>query len=185
MSKIGRRPIELGKIQVDIKGQEVHYKGSNDQGVHLLPEELSVKIEEGSIFVVRNESCNQKMTRRNFNRVWGLHKALLANKIRGAQTSFERKVIITGLGYKAVVSGKKLVFSLGYSHKIDFELPEGVSVDVDKTGQKLTLKSADNFLVGQVSSNIRALRPTEPYKGTGIKLEDDVIIRKAGKAKSS
>jgi len=94
-------------------------------------------------------------------------------------------VIITGLGFKAVVSGKNLMFSLGYSHKIDFPLPEGVTVDIDKTGQLLTVKSTDKLTTGQVASDIRALRETEPYKGTGIKLEDDIIIRKAGKAKSS
>jgi large subunit ribosomal protein L6 len=185
MSKIGRKAIELGGVQVEIKGQEIRYKGSKDSGVRLLPQELVAKMDNGKLFILANESYAKKIARRDLNRVWGLERALVSNEIRGADKLFERKVIITGLGFKAIVSGKNLLFSLGYSHKIDFPLPEGVTVDIDKTGQLLTVKSTDKLTTGQVASDIRALRETEPYKGTGIKLEDDIIIRKAGKAKSS
>jgi large subunit ribosomal protein L6 len=185
MSKIGRKAIELGGVQVEIKGQEIRYKGSKDSGVRVLPQELVAKMDNGKLFILANESYAKKIARRDLNRVWGLERALVSNEIRGADKLFERKVIITGLGFKAIVSGKNLLFSLGYSHKIDFPLPEGVTVDIDKTGQLLTVKSTDKLTTGQVASDIRALRETEPYKGTGIKLEDDIIIRKAGKAKSS
>ena len=185
MSKIGRKAIELGGVQVEVKGQEIRYKGSKDSGMRVLPQELIAKMDNGKLFILANESYAKKIARRDLNRVWGLERALISNEIRGADKLFERKVIITGLGFKAVVSGKNLMFSLGYSHKIDFPLPEGVTVDIDKTGQLLTVKSTDKLTTGQVASDIRALRETEPYKGTGIKLEDDIIIRKAGKAKSS
>jgi large subunit ribosomal protein L6 len=110
---------------------------------------------------------------------------LLANKVKGVETGFEKKVRIIGLGYKAQLAGKKLNFSLGYSHKIEFPLPEGVEVNVDKTGQQLVFKAADKLLLGNVCDSIRSLRPPEPYKGTGILVGDEVIIRKAGKAKAA
>jgi large subunit ribosomal protein L6 len=122
---------------------------------------------------------------RTINNVWGLHRALLANKIQGAAQGFEKNLEINGLGYKAVPSGRKVVFTLGHSHKIDFELPEGVTLETDKTGQKLSVKSVDKEVLGQVCSLIRALKPPEPYKGTGIKEAGEVITRKAGKTKAA
>ena len=119
------------------------------------------------------------------NRIWGLNRALLANNIQGCQQEFEKAVQINGLGFKAAVSGSKVVFSLGYSHKIDFELPKEVTLEVDKTGQKLMFRSSDKEMLGQVCSKVRALRPPEPYKGTGIKLESETIARKAGKTKAA
>lgn len=179
MSKIGRRPINTKDVQIDIQGHEVHFKGKKSSGVHVLPSEINVE-KAGDTIVLTSEKRSSDV-----NRIWGLNRALLANKIIGAQTGFEQKVIITGLGFKADLLGNKLVFSLGYSHKIDLELPEGITVETDKTKQILTVKGSDKTMVGQVSSHIRSLRPPEPYKGTGIKLENEVLIRKAGKTKSS
>lgn len=185
MSKIGRKPIALDKVQVDVKGQEVHYKGPNSSGIHELPVQLIARVEDGFLLLELKSENDKKLTRRELNRIWGLHRALLSNKIHGANTDFEENIQIVGLGYKAVQSGDKLVFSLGYSHKIDFPLPKGVAVVIDKSGQKLAFKSADKELVGHVCSMVKSLRPPEPYKGTGVKLATDVIARKAGKAKSS
>jgi len=179
MSKIGRKPIALGNVQVDIKGQEVHFKSSKSSGIYALPLELQANVEDKFLTLTPARKS------RDINRVWGLHRALLANQLQGASTGFERKLIINGLGFKAVVSGSKIVFSLGFSHKIDFDLPKEVTAEVDKTGQQLTLKSINKEIVGQVASSIRALRPPEPYKGTGIKTAEEVIVRKAGKTKSS
>ena len=122
---------------------------------------------------------------REVNRIWGLHRALLASKIEGAAKQFERQVKITGLGYKAVVKGKQVEFSLGYSHKINFDIPEGVTIEVDRTGQLVTVKSADKQKMGQVCGEFRLLKPTEPYKGTGVRVTTDIVIRKAGKAKGA
>ncbi len=187
MSKIGRKPIIIDGIQVEVKGQEVHYKGSRDTGVYLLPDELSAHLEDNKLFITAAKKEEQMARKhvRSINRIWGLHRALLAGKIRGAAQEFTKEIQIVGLGYKVVVFGKKLVFSLGYSHKIDFDLPKGVSVDIDRSGQKLTVKSTNKFLVGQVCSEIKSLRRPEPYKGTGIKLSTEEIRRKAGKTKAS
>jgi large subunit ribosomal protein L6 len=180
MSKIGRRPIELGDVKIDVKGAEVHYKGRLNSGVYELPEEL-VPVIDGS--TVRLEPAREKRAR-DFNRIWGLHRALLANAIVGARDGFTKEIVITGLGYKAALAGSKVTFTLGYSHKIDFALPKGVTMEIDKTGQRLQLKSADKQVLGQVCSHIKSLRKTEPYKGTGIKLSTDVVLRKAGKTKA-
>lgn len=178
MSKIGRKPIELHSVKIDVQGQEVHYKGSHAAGVHIVPDQLTINITDKTIQLLA------KRMDRNSKRLWGLHRALLAAKIGGANKLFERQVRITGLGYKAVPSTKAVEFSLGFSHKINFDLPEGVSVETDKSGQIVTVKSANKELLGQVCGKFRLLKPTEPYKGTGIQVEGDVIIRKAGKAKA-
>ena len=106
---------------------------------------------------------------------------LLANELEGSEKGFSQKILISGLGYKGILKGKKITFSLGYSHKIDFDIPEGISVEIDKTGQKITVSGVDKQKVGFVCSQIRALRPVEPYKGRGIKLENEVVHRKGGK----
>jgi len=185
MSKIGRMPIDLGDTKVEIKGQEVHYSGKKASDVYVLPADLEVRIEDKQLFVQPNKDAKSKLRPRELNRIWGLHRALLANALKGSQEEFEKKLKITGLGYKAAVSGKNVVFNLGYSHKKEFELPSDVSLEVDRTGQLLTLRSKDKMLVGQVCSKIKQLRMPEPYKGTGIQLTTEVIARKAGKAKSS
>jgi len=182
MSKIGRKPIDISKLQVEVKDGVVHYKGGKQSGVYELPVELVARVEDGKLYLSPTEAAASK---REINRIWGMHRALLANALGGAVKDFEKAVEIKGLGYKAVKSGKKLVLTLGYSHKIDFDMPEGVSVDIDKTGQALTFKSPNKELVGLVCSRLRALRAPEPYKGTGIRLADEVIARKAGKAKSA
>lgn len=181
MSKIGRKAIDIGNVQVDIKGQEVHYKGKKASGVHVLPQGLTAKLEDKKLYISEEE----KSSNRSLNRVWGLHRALIANAIKGADVGFEKQVQINGLGFKAALAGNKIVFSLGYSHKIDFDLPKEVSLEIDKTGQLLTFKSANKELLGHVCSVVKALRPPEPYKGTGIKLANEVIARKAGKTKAA
>ena len=183
MSKMGRKPIEIGNVQVEVKGQEVHFKGKKVSGVHVLPEGLSVEISDKQMVVLPHGGMSNAS--RDIKRDWGLHRALLANKIKGSDAPFEKEVIINGLGYKAVAAGQKVTFSLGYSHKIDFELPKEVTLEIDKTGQKLIFKSSSKELVGHICSMVKELRPPEPYKGTGIKLATDVIVRKAGKTKAS
>lgn len=184
MSKIGRRPIDLGNVQVDVKDNEIQYKGGKQSGVYTLPPSLKANVEGKKLFLTVNKEASARSQLRDVNRVWGLHRALLANAISGADREFEKKLEINGLGYKAVLSGDKVTFSLGYSHKIDFTLPKGVSLEVDKSGQKLTFKSSFKDLLGLVCSKVRAFRPPEPYKGTGIKLADETIVRKAGKTKA-
>jgi large subunit ribosomal protein L6 len=179
MSKIGRRLIPLSSAKVEIKDGKIFIDGPKAKFTHELPKAIEASIDDGSLALsIKDDTRENRM-------LWGLHRALLANKVKGAETGFEKNVKIVGLGYKAQLSGRKLNFSLGYSHKIDYELPEGVDVDVDRTGQKLTFKSTDKVILGEACASVRALRPPEPYKGTGIFVADEVIIRKAGKTKGA
>jgi large subunit ribosomal protein L6 len=178
MSKIGRKPIALGGVTVEVKGQEIHYKGKKASGVYTLDKLLTAEIKGKELYITPARVTGDT------NRLWGLHRALLNNKIQGADTGFKKQLRINGLGFKAAVTGSKIQFTLGYSHKIDFDLPKNVTAEVDKTGQLMTFDSVDKHMLGQVCSDVRALRPPEPYKGTGIQYIDETILRKAGKAKA-
>lgn len=182
MSKIGRKPIDIGSAKVEIKGREIQYSGKKGSGVFVLPEGMTATL--NGIALALHFDKNVKDAS-DANRIWGLNRALLANKIKGCQQEFDKVLIINGLGFKATTSGNKVIFSLGFSHKIDFDLPKEVTLEVDKTGQRLTFRSSDKELLGSVCSKVRALRPPEPYKGTGIKVETEVIARKAGKTKAA
>ncbi len=184
MSKIGRKPIDLNGVTVDIQNNDIHYKGKKNSGTYHLPVVLKADVVDGKLHLQVNKSAPVKELK-TANRVWGLNRALLANTLKGANQDFEKKLEINGLGFKAALSGSKIVFTLGFSHKIDFELPKEVVFEVDKTGQKLLFKSPNRELLGLVCSKIRALRPPEPYKGTGIKYSNEVIVRKAGKTKAA
>lgn len=179
MSKIGRMPIPLAGATVRVEGQRVYVEGPKAKFEHELPREIIINVDASEVRLTIKEDNRQ-------NRMnWGLHRALLANKIVGVAKGFEQKLIINGLGFKAVMNGNKVTFSLGYTHKIDVELPAGVALEIDKSGQHLLFKSADRFVLGNICDAVRSLRPPEPYKGTGIIREGEVIFRKAGKTKSS
>jgi large subunit ribosomal protein L6 len=179
MSKIGRKPIDIGNAVVEIKGHTIHFKGKRSAGVHELPPFLEAKLDNKKLTLLLRDGD------RSHNNFWGLHRALLANELRGAELGFEKQLQIIGLGFKAVVMGNKVELNLGYSHKVTYVLPKDVTVETDKTGQLLTVKSTDKELVGHVCNVIRSFRVPEPYKGTGIKLTTEVIARKAGKTKSA
>ncbi len=179
MSKIGRMPIAITSAKITVNGSKILINGSNAKFEHDLPDAVKVDIADNKmrLSIVSDTRENRVL--------WGLHRALLANKIKGVEKGFEQKLIIVGLGFKAVQAGSKLTLSLGYTHKIDYTLPVGVSVEVDKTGQTLVLKSADKFLLGNAADAIRSFRPPEPYKGTGVMREGEIVRRKAGKTKST
>lgn len=175
MSKIGRRPISFSTAKITVEKDNVLISGAKAKFEHKLPAELEAKVDKNTVTLVAKKSS------RDTNMIWGLHRALLSNKIHGAEKTFDQVVKIVGLGYKAQLAGKKLTFSLGYSHKVEYTLPEGVSVVIDKTGQILTFSSSDKLLLGDACDTVKRFRLPEPYKGTGIMRENDVIIRKAGK----
>jgi large subunit ribosomal protein L6 len=179
MSKIGRKAIPFTSAKIEVNGNSVKISGGKAKFEHELPECLSLVV-DGKICKLTLKDDARK------NRIlWGMHRATIANKIKGVEAGFEKKIQIVGLGFKAQLAGKKMVFTLGYTHKIELDLPDGVTVDIDKTGQNLVVKSADKFVLGNVCDAIRSFRPPEPYKGTGIIREGDVIVRKAGKTKSA
>ena len=181
MSKIGRKPIDIGATNVEVSGQTVRYKGSKGSGVYELPDFITVALDDKKLkLTVPKEKLN-----RETNDTWGMHRALLANAIIGADKGFEKQLKIIGLGYKAALAGNKIVLTLGFSHKIDVPLPKEVSLEIDKTGQLLTFKSHDRALLGEICDQIRALRPPEPYKGTGVRYANEEVARKAGKAKAA
>lgn len=178
MSKVGRRSISTANVSVDIDGQNIKYKGPQAEGTHVLPDCLKATLENDQLTIGLKNPEDKKN-----NSFWGLHRALLFNEISGSREKFKKEVKIVGLGFKGILQGQEIVFSLGYSHKINFALPKNVSVEIDKTGQNIIISSFDKFLAGDVAQKIRALRTPEPYKGTGIRFADQVIIRKAGKTK--
>lgn len=181
MSKIGRKPIALGEVQVGVQDHTIMYKGKNASGTYELPDYMVASV-VGKFLKL---DIPQKNRNRESNKFWGLHRALLANAIHGADAGFTKQIQINGLGFKAAVVGSKIIFTIGYSHKIELPLPKEVTLVVDKTGQLLTFKSFDKWLLGEVCDKVRSLRPPEPYKGTGIKYMTEVIVRKAGKTKAA
>lgn len=183
MSKIGRKYINTEGVQVEIKPDGIHYSGKYASGVHILPAELQISIPGAHQLAVGVGDIPYEDLSIKVKQLWGLHRALLASAIRGAAAPFERALEIKGLGFKAILRGTTLEFSLGYSHKKTFELPAGITASVDKTGQKILLTGANKELLGLVASKIRAFRKPEPYKGTGIAYAGEKIRRKAGKTK--
>jgi large subunit ribosomal protein L6 len=182
MSKVGRRPIDFGAVHIEIKESAVHFKGANGSGIYTLPKDLAAEITDNKLQLSLADSS--AVLNKDNKMVLGLHRARLANAISGANKKFEKILKINGLGFKVVKKAdRELQFALGFSHKIDFNLPSGIDFEIDKTGQLLTMRSADKELLGQVCSEIRALREPEPYKGTGIQYLNETILRKAGKAK--
>ena len=181
MSKIGRKPISLGDVQVQLQDRTVTYKGKKASGTHELPDFIMATVEDKSLKL----DVPEKLRNRDTNRFWGLHRALLANAIQGAEAGFSKQMQINGLGFKAALSGSKVVFTIGYTHKIDLVLPKDVTLEIDKTGQLLTFKSPDRRMLGEICDKVRSFRPPEPYKGTGIKYVTEVIVRKAGKTKAT
>jgi large subunit ribosomal protein L6 len=179
MSKIGKKAITITSAKVQIQGNLITISGPKGSFKHELPQGLSASL-DGKNFFVTSEKKDRKD-----RVVWGTHRALLANKIKGVETGFEQKITIVGLGFKAQIAGQKLTLTLGYTHKIDYTMPKEVSIEIDKTGQLLTLRSNDKFMLGNVCDAIRSFRPPEPYKGTGVIREGEVIVRKAGKTKAT
>ncbi len=174
MSRIGKRPIALPKnVTVAVDGGEVTVKGPKGQLKRTLHPAVAVVVEDGNIKVtIKGDSRQEKA-------LHGLTRALLANMVRGVSTGFEKAMEIVGVGYRVEVSGGTAVFNLGYSHPINYPLPEGINAKAEKT--KFVLSGIDKELLGKTAASIRALRPPEPYKGKGIKYADETIRRKAGK----
>ncbi len=176
MSRVGKEPIELKKdVKVDLSGNLLKVKGPNGELRLSLREGVSVEVDASAIRVSR---ANDSREARSLH---GLTRTLVSNMVTGVSEGFEKKLEIVGVGYKAEVKGSSITLNLGYSNPINYELPKGITVSVDRQ-TSVILKGADKQLVGQVAAEIRAFRPPEPYKGKGVKYADELIRRKAGKA---
>jgi large subunit ribosomal protein L6 len=177
MSRVGKKPVLIpAGVTAQVEGQNVSVKGAKGELKFVVPEEVSVVFEKGEISVdPRNETKRAQA-------MWGTSRAMIANLVTGVSKGFERKLEITGVGYKAAVSGRKLQLSLGYSHDIDFPIPDGITI-VAPRPTELAISGIDRREVGQVAAEIRSLRPPEPYKGKGVKYAGEFIFRKEGKKK--
>lgn len=176
MSRVGKALIQLPKgVNLSVDGTAVDVKGPLGQLRSPLPSGISLEEKDGQVSLKRqDDSREQKM-------VHGMARALLANNVAGVSEGWKRNLELVGVGYRARLQGKEVVFSLGYSHEVNFPVPDDVKIQV--TDQvRIEVTGIDKQRVGQVSAEIRSLRPPEPYKGKGVKYTDEQIRRKAGKA---
>ena len=178
MSRIGRKPIALpDKVTMSVNGESVSVEGPLGKLEQSLPAGLTVEVSDG----VARVSPPAKLNRSNKGFL-GLGRALLANMVEGVSKGYERKLIITGVGYRAELKGDALTLSLGFSHNIVVTVPEGIKVEVDKSQTKLKFSGIDKQKVGNIAARCRNFKLAEPYKGKGITYEGEVIRRKVGKA---
>lgn len=176
MSRIGRMPIALPPgVSVKVQGRSVVVEKGKSVLQNPLPHGIACTVESNVVKFTRESDT------RRLRALHGLTRALVANAVKGVHEGFSRELEIIGIGYKAQVAGRVLQLALGYSHPVDFPIPDGIEIKVDKQTRVL-VTGADRQKVGQVAAEIRGLRPPEPYKGKGIKYSDEVIKKKAGKA---
>ncbi len=177
MSRVAKAPVTLPQgVEVTQNGRQVQAKGSKGTLTFALHALVEIKQENGVLTVVPATDSKDAWMQA------GTARAVLNNLIIGVSQGFERKLQLVGVGYKAQAKGKVLNLALGYSHPIDYELPEGVTAETP-TPTEIVLKSNDKQLLGQAAAHIRGYRPPEPYKGKGVRYSDEVILRKEAKKK--
>ncbi|MBC8332240.1 MAG: 50S ribosomal protein L6 [Anaerolineae bacterium] len=177
MSRIGRLPVDVPQgVDVKIKGTYVNVKGPKGQMEHTFPASMKITLDTGVITVERpsDEGTHRAMH--------GMTRAIINNMVVGVTDGFEKILEINGVGYRGELNGKNLILNVGYSHPIEIEPPEGIEFVVEDRNRVVRVKGYDKAKVGQVAADIRKIRPPEPYKGKGIKYQDERIRRKAGKA---
>jgi len=177
MSRIGKKavPIPSG-VTANVEGQTVKVKGPKGQLQVVLPDDVMVKLDNGEVKVdPRNETKRARS-------MWGTSRTLVNNLVTGVTKGYEKKLEITGVGYRAALQGKNLQIALGYSHDVVFAIPEGIAIATPKPTE-IVISGIDKQKVGQVAAEIRAFRPPEPYKGKGVKYAGEYIFRKEGKKK--
>src|SRR5919206_585253 len=177
MSRIGRKAVAVPSgVTADVNGQTVKVKGPKGALQAVLPDDVAVKMEQGGIKVdPRNETKRARS-------MWGTSRTLVSNLVTGVTKGFEKRIEITGVGYRAALQGKNLQLALGYSHDVIYPVPEGITIAAPKPTE-IVVSGIDKQKVGQVAAEIRAFRPPEPYKGKGVKYAGEYIFRKEGKKK--
>ncbi len=174
MSRVGKKPIEIEeKVKISYADKVLSVQGEKGTLTRTIHSDVHLGIDDKLITVSIDR------TDKKARALWGMTRALIANMVTGVSKGFERILEINGIGYRAELKGKNIEFNLGYSHPIDFPLPEGIVAIVEKNMIKLS--GIDKELLGYTASTIRRLRPPEPYKGKGIKYAEEYIQRKAGK----
>ena len=176
MSRVGKLPVEIpAAVTVDIAADKVSVKGPKGELVTKITSDVKLSVEGTQLFV--KPASDSKRSRA----MWGTVRSNVQNLVTGVTDGFEKKLEVRGVGYRCAVAGKILTLFLGYSHDIKYVIPEGITIAVEKQ-TALTITGADKQLVGQVASELRALRKPEPYKGKGIRFVGEQIRRKAGKS---
>lgn len=175
MSKIGKMPIELPKgVEVTVDGDMVKVKGAKGELSRQIPKYLDIEIADEEVKIKTQRKSADAMA------MYGTIRSHIANMVKGVSDGWEKSLELIGTGYRAQISGNKLTLVVGYSHPIDIEAPEGIDFKVEKN--VVTVSGVDKDVVGFISAKIREVRPPEPYKGKGIKYQNEEIIRKPGKA---
>lgn len=177
MSRVGKHPVIIPSgVTVAVDGQRVQASGKQGTLDRILMREVQITREDDKISIKpRDDSLRARM-------MWGTARTLVANLVEGVSQGFSRRLEISGVGYRAQVQGNTLVLQLGYSHDVQYSAPEGITIQCpDQT--HIVVSGASKELVGQVASEIRAFRPVEPYKGKGIRYDNEFVIRKEGKKK--
>ena len=179
MSKIGKINIPIpDKVKVLLSGNIVNIEGPlGKKSLNIDLDVFDLKIDEG-----KEVSIKPKKIDKNSKRLWGMNRSLLNNAIIGASKGYEKTLELVGVGFRAALKGKQLNMQLGFSHDINFDIPEGIKIAVEKQ-TILKISGPDKQLVGMVASQIKSIRPPEPYKGKGIKEQGQYILRKEGKKK--
>ena len=177
MSRVGKRPVPVPSgVTATVDGQTVKMKGPKGQLQFIVHDDVEVKLENGQVKV------NPRFETNRARALYGTARAQVANLVEGVTKGFEKKLEITGVGYRAAMQGKNLQLALGYSHDVVYQIPEGITIAVPKPTE-ITVTGIDPQRVGQVAAEIRAYRPPEPYKGKGVKYAGEFIFRKEGKKK--
>ena len=177
MSRIGKKPIQIPKgVEVKVEGQKVYVKGPKGEiSIEIRPE-IKIELKNDEILIFPQE---KKEDLKKIKAFWGLSRILIANMVEGVINGFEKKLEIKGVGFKAEALEKEIVLNLGFSHPSKLKIPEGIKVSVEKS--IIIISGIDKERVGHFASIIKKLKPTEPYKGKGIKYVGEIVIRKAGK----
>jgi large subunit ribosomal protein L6 len=176
MSRVGKAPVKvLQGVKVDLKEDTIKVEGPKGKLSHKVPKGISLKVDNGSIIVSRDANDTKASA------LHGLTRTLVHNMMHGVHSGFTRELDIVGVGYRAAVKGTTLNMTLGYSHPIEYQLPQGIAAKVDNNTH-ITLSGADKVLLGMVAAKVRSFKEPEPYQGKGVKYSDEVIIRKQGKA---
>ena len=175
MSRIGKQPIQIPEgVTVSISDGVISIKGPKGENRFVIPPKAVIQEKDGAlnVSVPKPEDVRQAA-------FWGLTRSLTANAVLGVTEGFEKKLEVNGVGYKIALQGKKLVLNVGFSHSVEFEIPEGIDVSVEDN--IITIKGVNKQLVGETAASIRKIKKPEPYKGKGIKYSDEQIRRKVGK----
>tara|TARA_Y100000588_G_scaffold242642_1_gene256763 strand:+ start:1268 stop:1801 length:534 start_codon:yes stop_codon:yes gene_type:complete len=177
MSRVGLLPIEVPEgVNLQIETNQVKAKGKLGELSMYVSKDVEVSHDENSVWVKPINDSKRART------MWGTTRSLLNNLVIGVSRGFEKKLVITGVGFRAQIQGKNLVLQLGYSHEIEYPIPDGIKIEAP-TQTEIIVSGPDNQKVGQVAAEIRSYRRPEPYKGKGIRYIDEIILRKEGKKK--